>query len=98
MQKKAVYKKLGKSIKSYRELRGLTQEKLADKINKNLSFLGKIEVAYSRPSFGTIIDIANALDISLKELFDFDEPFIFHKSFADRNLPFIFESFIMENV
>lgn len=72
MQKKAVYKKLGKSIKSYRELRGLTQEKLADKINKNLSFLGKIEVAYSRPSFGTIIDIANALDISLKELFDFE--------------------------
>ena len=41
MQKKAVYKKLGKSIKSYRELRGLTQEKLADKINKKLEFFGQ---------------------------------------------------------
>lgn len=74
MQKKSVYKKLGKNIKIYRKLRGLTQEKLADKINKDLGFLGKIEIAYSKPSFDTIIDIANALDISLKELFDFDNP------------------------
>ncbi len=69
-----VYKKLALNIKKYRKLRGLTQENLADDIDIGINHMGKIEVAYSKPSFGTIIDIANALDISLKELFDFDNP------------------------
>lgn len=67
-----IYKKLGENIKKYRALKGLTQEKLADKADIGLSFLGKIEVAYAKPSFNTIISIANALEISLKELFDFE--------------------------
>lgn len=69
-----VYKKLALNIKKYGKLRGLTQENLADDIDIGINHMGKIEVAYSKPSFGTIIDIANALDISLKELFDFDNP------------------------
>ena len=71
MNQDEVYKKLGKSIKKYRKLKELTQEKLADKVNLSLDFIGKIEIAYSKPSLGAIIDIANALDISLKDLFDF---------------------------
>lgn len=68
-----MYKKLGRNIKKYRNLRGLTQEKLADKINKSVNLMGKVEVAFDKPSFGTIIDIANALEISLKDLFDFED-------------------------
>ncbi len=69
-----VYKKLALNIKKYRKLKGLTQENLADNIDIGINHMGKIEIAYSKPSFDTIIDIANALDISLKELFDFDNP------------------------
>ncbi len=73
MNKNDIYRKLGLNIKKYRTLRGLTQEKLADRINKSINLVGKVEVAMNRPSFGTIIDIADALDISLKELFNFED-------------------------
>ncbi len=68
---KSVYKKLGKNIKKRRMELGYTQQELADKIGKGLNFVGKIEVAFSKPSFDTIIEIANALEIKLKDLFDF---------------------------
>ncbi len=68
---KNIYKKLGKNIKKRRMELGYTQQELADKIGKGLNFIGKIEIAFSKPSFDTIIDIANALDIELKDLFDF---------------------------
>lgn len=63
-----IYKQIGKNIKHYRELRKLTQQQLADKINKGLNFVGKIEVAYAKPSFNTLIDISIALDVPLSEL------------------------------
>ncbi len=66
------YRKLGLNIKKYRLLKGLTQEKLANKVNLSLDFIGKIEIAYSKPSLDTIISIANALEITLKDLFDFE--------------------------
>ncbi len=70
---KNIYKKLGKKIKELRIEQGLTQQELADKIEKGLNFVGKIEVAFSKPSFDTIIDIANALNVKLKDLFNFDK-------------------------
>lgn len=70
---KNIYKKLGKNIKARRIELGLTQQELADKIGKGLNFVGKIEVAFSKPSFDTIIDISNALNIKLKDLFNFDK-------------------------
>lgn len=70
---KNIYKKLGKKIKELRIEQGLTQQELADKIGKGLNFVGKIEVAFSKPSFDTIIDIANAFNVKLKDLFNFDK-------------------------
>lgn len=69
---KQIYKQLGENIKKRRAELNITQEQLADKINKGINFVGKIEIAFSRPSFNTIIDISKALDISLKDLFDFE--------------------------
>ncbi len=66
-----IYIKLGKNIKKRREELGLTQEELAEKIGIGLNFMGKIEIAFSKPSFETIIKTSKALGISLKELFDF---------------------------
>lgn len=67
-----LYKQIGLNIKKYRKLKGLTQEVLAEKLDKSINHIGKIEVAFSRPSLEMLIDIANVLDIPLKKLFDFD--------------------------
>lgn len=59
---------LGKQIKKYRKQTGYTQEKLAVKINKSTVFISYIERGIKSPSLNTLVDIANALDISLDML------------------------------
>ncbi|MFI3300846.1 MAG: helix-turn-helix transcriptional regulator [Candidatus Gastranaerophilales bacterium] len=71
MEENLIYLKLGKQIKFLRENAHLTQEKLAEKCGISLDYLGKIEVNINKPGFKTIIKIANALNVSLKELFNF---------------------------
>ena len=66
------YKELGKNIKKRRKALGLTQEELAEKINMSLNFVGKIEVAFSKPSLDTLIIIANALETTVSMLTKFD--------------------------
>ncbi len=67
------YKLLGKNIKKRRKEMGLTQQQLADKMNISLNFMGKIEVAFSKPSLDTLIDFAKALNTTVSELTKFDE-------------------------
>lgn len=68
---KSFYKNLGLSIKKWRSIRKMTQQQLADKIGKGINFTGKIEVAFSKPRLDTLIDIADALDITVSQLTDF---------------------------
>ncbi len=65
------YKLLGKRIKTLRENAYLTQEKLAEKAGISLDYLGKIEVSINKPGIRTILKLANALDIPIKEFFEF---------------------------
>lgn len=65
------YKKLGKNIKTRRKELRLTQQELADKLDMSLNFIGKIEVAFSKPSLDTLIEIAKALDTTVSELTKF---------------------------
>lgn len=67
------YIKLGKNIKKKRKELGLTQQELADKLNISLNFMGKIEVAFSKPSLDTLIEIANQLNLSVSELCNFNQ-------------------------
>ena len=67
------YKNLGNNIKKQRKLQGFSQQELADKANLSLNFVGKIEVAFSKPSLNSVIEIANALNITVSELCNFDE-------------------------
>lgn len=67
-----LYKKLGKRIKFLREERHLTQEKLAEKANISLDYLGKIEVNINHPGLVTIFKIAKALGVQVKDLFEFE--------------------------
>jgi transcriptional regulator with XRE-family HTH domain len=71
MDEKIIYKYIGKRIKYFRESKNLTQEKLAEKTGLSLDFIGKIEVNINEPGLKSLIKIANALEIHIKELFDF---------------------------
>ncbi len=66
------YCELGKNIKKRRKELGLTQQELADKLNMSLNFVGKIEVAFSKPSLDTLIEIAKALDTTVSKLTNFN--------------------------
>lgn len=71
MDEKEFYQLLGKRIKFLREQAHLTQEKLAEMAGISLDYLGKIEVNINRPGIKTILKISNALDVPIKNLFDF---------------------------
>lgn len=62
----------GKRIAEIRNKCGLTQEKLAEMVNYSSNHIAKLESARTKPSFDLLVDIANALNIQLKDLFDFD--------------------------
>lgn len=49
----------------------MTQQELADKMGISLNFMGKIEVAFSKPSLDTLIAFAEVFDISVSDLTDF---------------------------
>lgn len=59
------YLQLGLKIAYYRKLRGLTQEQLAEKIDRTPAFIGHVEAPNISKaiSLDTLFDIANALDI-----------------------------------
>jgi len=57
-------------IKALREQKGWTQEYLAEKINRSREFVNKFETGKQKISFSTLVRIAVAFDMSLKELVD----------------------------
>lgn len=61
---------LGVAISSLRKLRGLSQEKLAEKANISRSLLSIIEAPNAAHSFSleVLYDIADALDVSPADL------------------------------
>ena len=60
------YRMIGLKISYYRKLRGLTQEELAEKIDKNLAFIGAVEApnVNRTVSLDTLFDIAEALNVA----------------------------------
>ncbi len=66
--KELFYKNLGKNIKKRRKELGLTQQELADRLGISLNFMGKIEVAFSKPSLDTLIDMAEKMETTVSEL------------------------------
>jgi len=68
MTNKILYKKLGKNIKNIRKEKELTQEELSEKVGVSLEFIGRIEIATSKPSLDTLFKIAKALDVEPYEL------------------------------
>ena len=63
---------LGMRIKELRKIRGLSQEALAEKIGIDPKHLSRIEVGKSYPSLDTLEKTANALQVEIKDFFEFD--------------------------
>ena len=68
------YRCIGLKISYYRKLKGLTQEQLAEQINKNTAFIGAVEApnVNRTVSLDTLFDIAKALDIQPYKLLVYD--------------------------
>lgn len=64
-------KRLGKSIKTFRKQKGLTQEKLAEKIKVTPKYIQFIESAKRKPSLKTLYRIAQTLKVKVKDLMPF---------------------------
>ena len=64
---------LGQRIRTVREVRALSQEKLAERASINNSFLSQIERGLKAPSLKTLNAIAIALDVTMGQLFTDEE-------------------------
>ena len=76
---KAVYEseylQLGLKIAFYRKLRGITQEQLAERIDKTPAFIGHVEAPNISKaiSLDTLFDIARALDVPAYKFLTFED-------------------------
>lgn len=59
---------LGKRIANARKQTGITQEALGEQLNMTRKHISVIETAINRPSLDTLVDIANALNVSADDL------------------------------
>ena len=72
---KTKYTKLGLKISYYRKLKGYTQEQLAERLDKNLAFIGAVEAPNidRTISLDTLFDIADILEVPAHKFLDFNE-------------------------
>ncbi|HHT9115754.1 MAG: helix-turn-helix transcriptional regulator [Planctomycetes bacterium] len=64
-------KLFGVRIKEIRKTRGLSQEQLSGKIDIDPKHLSRIESGRSFPSLDTLEKLANALQVEVKDFFEF---------------------------
>lgn len=64
--------KLGSCIRALRINKGFSQEELSYKAELDISQIGRIERGKVNTSVSVLYKIAVALDVSLKDLFDFE--------------------------
>ena len=69
-RKKKMAKYIGNNILEYRKKMKLTREQLAEKSHITSSHLYQLEIGNSVPSIITVIDICNALNITIAQLTD----------------------------
>jgi len=68
-----IEQRFGKRVRGLRLARRLSQEKLAFISNMHRTYLGSIERGERNPSLKNIALIAKALEVSLSELFQFED-------------------------
>lgn len=68
MKKKEIIK-IGRNLKKMRISYGLTQEKLAEKIECSIRHISDIEQDRAKPSYEILINICNIYNISVNDIF-----------------------------
>lgn len=66
-------KEFGKNLRKWRKARAITQEKLAEIADTTTQTISSYECGGAVPGFNTIVKLANALDVSLGQLFNYDK-------------------------
>ena len=64
-------KKFGAKLAYVRKSKKLSQMKLAEIVDMNFNYIGQIERGEANVTIQTMTVLANALDVEMKELFDF---------------------------
>ncbi|WP_370030036.1 helix-turn-helix domain-containing protein [Qipengyuania mesophila] len=72
MSKNDTLKGIGLKLRAAREAAGLSQEGLAEKAGLDRTYIGGVERGERNISILSLKKIANALDLSLKAVFDDD--------------------------
>ncbi|WP_430411074.1 helix-turn-helix domain-containing protein [Kordia sp.] len=72
MNKEELKKKIGQRIVELRSQKGWNQSDLARACNKDRQAIEKLENGKVNPTIYSLLEIANALEVSLKELVDFN--------------------------
>ena len=62
------YVDLGKRVRKQRQLIGLTQQELADRIGVSTSFVGHVERGTRKASLETLVALSNALGVGVDYL------------------------------
>ena len=71
-KKDKLLKQLGERIKEIRLTKGLSQSELANNIGKDQPSINRLEKGNINPSYYYLVEIAEGLDIDIKDLFDFE--------------------------
>ena len=66
-------KQFGKNLKRLRESCGLSQETLAELVGLEYQSISRIETGLYFTSYENLIKISKALDVTIKDLFDYQE-------------------------
>ncbi len=61
----------GKRMKELRKNLGLSQDELAEKVDISSKYLSRIEMGQHFPSIDTLVKLANALNVELRDFFEF---------------------------
>lgn len=69
---------LGENVRKIRELKGFSQQNLADEIKVDQKTISRIEKGDLSPKFETLVAISKALAVSLSQLLSFNENLIFN--------------------
>ncbi len=64
-----IRKKIGETIRRFRKSQGFTQEELGEKSGISYKFIGEVERGTVNPSVDSLIAIAQALKINIRDLF-----------------------------
>lgn len=73
MNRDELLKKFGKNVKIERIRKDLTQEKLAELMNKSQNYIACIECGRQNMSLAKVLELANALQIGVETLLKFKD-------------------------